>query len=87
MNDELNVFLKGLQTEINTNKDIELSIVVLCYHSANIIERFVEQLLNEVKELNITSELILVANYDKNSGDNTPSIAMQIAKNHHNVLC
>lgn len=63
-------------------QNIELSVVVLCYHSENIIEKFVLQLLNEVKELNVTYELVLVANYDKNSKDNTPLLAKQLAEEH-----
>ena len=66
-------------------KNIELSVVVLCYHSENIIEKFVEQLVNEITELNISFELVLVANYDKNSDDNTPVLAKQIAEKFPNI--
>ena len=38
--------------------------------------------MNEISELNISYELILVANYDKNSDDNTPVLAKQIAEKH-----
>jgi len=60
-------------------ESVELSVVVLCYHSENIIETFVQQLLNEIQELNISYELILVANFDKNSTDSTPQKAKAIA--------
>lgn len=71
-------------SEILSN--IELSVVVLCYHSENIIEKFVDQLFNEVTELAIPFELVLVANYDKNSDDNTPFLAKQIAKKYPNII-
>ncbi|MDB5227051.1 MAG: hypothetical protein JWN78_1244 [Bacteroidota bacterium] len=74
-----------MQEDINTNNDIELSVVVLCYNSANIIENFVEQLLNEVRDLNVVSELILVANYDKNSSEKTPELAHALAEKHSNI--
>ncbi len=64
---------------------IELSVVVLCYHSENIIEKFVEQLINEITDLNITYELVLVANYDKNSDDMTPNLANNLAKKYPNI--
>lgn len=63
-----------------SNENIELSVVVLCYHSENIIDKFVHQLINEITELNVTFELVLVANYDKNSTDNTPALARQLAE-------
>ena len=68
------------------NENIELSVVVLCYHSENIIERFVEQLLNEITELKTSFELILVANYDKNSEDNTPLLAKKLAEKNNNII-
>jgi glycosyltransferase involved in cell wall biosynthesis len=72
---------------VDTNKpeEIELSVVVLCYHSEDIIESFVEQLVNEIKELNISSELVLVANYDKNSTDNTPRLARNLSEKYNNI--
>lgn len=63
---------------MTSNENIELSVVVLCYHSENIIEKFVHQLINEVTELNVSFELVLVANYDKNSDDNTPVLAKKL---------
>jgi glycosyltransferase involved in cell wall biosynthesis len=65
------------------SEDIELSVVVLCYHSENIIEKFVEQLILELTELNVIYELVLVANYDKNSIDNTPVLAAQLAQKYN----
>jgi len=67
------------------NEPIELSVVVLCYHSENIIESFVTQLLNEITELQVSSELILVANYDKNTVDHTPAKVVELAKQHPNI--
>ena len=67
------------------SEDIELSVVVLCYHSENIIEKFVEQLILELTELNVIYELVLVANYDKNSVDNTPVLAAQLAQKYNSI--
>ncbi|HOY42001.1 MAG TPA: glycosyltransferase family 2 protein [Chitinophagales bacterium] len=67
------------------SEDIELSVVVLCYHSENIIEKFVEQLISELTELNVIYELVLVANYDKNSDDNTPVLAAQLAQKYNSI--
>ena len=67
------------------SEDIELSVVVLCYHSENIIEKFVEQLISELTELNVIYELVLVANYDKNSIDNTPVLAAQLAQKYNSI--
>lgn len=69
----------------NLFKNVELSVVVLCYHSENIIEKFVEQLNNEITELNISCELILVANYDKHSHDKTPALANELAKKYTTI--
>ena len=67
------------------SEDIELSVVVLCYHSENIIEKFVEQLISELTELNVIYELVLVANYDKNSDDNTPVLAAKLAQKYNSI--
>jgi len=59
---------------------IELSVVVLCYQSGDLIRKFVSQLRSEIISLNIPFELILVANYDIGVVDETPMIAKEIAK-------
>lgn len=61
-------------------KSIQLSVVVLCYQSGDLIRKFVTQLRNEILPLNLTFELILVANYDIGVRDETPSIAKEIAE-------
>lgn len=60
--------------------EIELSIVVLCYRTEDYIEGFVLQLENEVRQLNVSFELILVANYDVPGKDKTPEIVQDLAK-------
>lgn len=70
----------------DVTQHFELSVVVLCYHSENIIEKFVQQLINEITELNIPFELVLVANYDKNSDDKTPILANEIAKKFPDII-
>ena len=69
----------------NQIKNIELSVVVLCYHSETFVESFVDQLEKEIQSLDITYELVLVANYDKNSTDNTPQIVKEIAAKNKNL--
>jgi glycosyltransferase involved in cell wall biosynthesis len=73
------------RVETINNDMVELSVVVLCYHSEDIIESFVLQLLNEIRELNVSSELVLVANYDKNSTDNTLQIVRELASRYDNI--
>ncbi len=59
----------------------ELSVVVLCYRAGYYIQDFVAQLETELVESNIDFELILVANYEKGSNDNTPAIVTKLAEN------
>ena len=59
---------------------MELSVVVLCYQSGELIRKFVRQLKDEISPLNITFELVLVANYDTGTVDETPAIAMELAQ-------
>jgi glycosyltransferase involved in cell wall biosynthesis len=63
--------------QFNT-KNIELSVVVLCYKSHEFINEFCHQLLAELNTLKIPFEIILVANYDDDK-DDTPLIAQQLA--------
>jgi len=65
---------------ISENKPMELSVVVLCYQSGALIRQFIRQLRDEIVPLNITFELILVANYDAGVVDETPLIAQEVAK-------
>lgn len=69
----------------NQIENIELSVVILCYHSEIFIESFVHQIIQEISDLNITYELILVANYEKNSNDKTPEIVKKIAATYQNI--
>lgn len=59
----------------------ELSVVVLCYRAGYYIKDFVAQLEQELLEANIDFELILVANYEAGSQDDTPTIVSQLASN------
>lgn len=60
---------------------VELSIVLLCYKSEELLIPFVQQITDEMKQAEITNyELILVANYD-NEKDKTPLVAKEIGKN------
>jgi glycosyltransferase involved in cell wall biosynthesis len=58
----------------------DLSIIVLCYRAEDNIRSFVQQLIAEMITEGIDDyELILVANYEKNSSDKTPAIVLEIA--------
>lgn len=65
---------------MKSEEPIELSVVVLCYQSGELIRKFVAQLRNEIVPLKINFELILVANYDDGVADETPLIAAEIAR-------
>ncbi len=69
-----------------SNSEVELSVVVLCYRSESIIEQFVLQLINEIKELDITFELVLVANYDNDPADNTLFLLREIASRFKEIV-
>ncbi len=71
--------------EENQLKNIELSVVFLCYHSETFVESFVQQLEKELDALVVNYELVLVANYDKNSNDNTPQIIKEIASRNNKI--
>ncbi len=71
--------------EITQNKP-ELSVVVLCYKSGNMIVPFLEQMERELKEGGIHDyELVLVGNYFPNSGDTTPAIIRKLADNNPQI--
>lgn len=67
-----------MQTQSEKKPDI--SIVVLCYRSGEPIREFIDRIVLLMQKNNIPEyELILVANYLKNSDDTTPKIAAEIA--------
>ena len=57
----------------------DLSIILLCYRSEEAIHSYVEGLRTCLVELNISWEVILVANYLPGSDDCTPEVARDIA--------
>jgi len=64
----------------------ELSVVVLGYAAKKEIIPFVEKLLSIFQKNSIYDyELILVANYWPNTGDNTPEYVSELAKNTPNI--
>lgn len=71
---------------MNESTNIELSVVILCYQSGDLIRSFVNQLKGEIDHLNITYELVLVANYDQTAIDETPSIAAEVSKRNNHCL-
>jgi len=66
----------------------ELSIVVLCYRSGLEVSHFVEKTQEVLMKNNINDfELILVGNYFPESGDITPQVVKEIARNNEHIKC
>jgi len=59
----------------------ELSVVILCYHSADVVRDLVHQVERELEEAQIDFELILVGNYMPGDlKDPTPSVLKELAQ-------
>jgi len=65
---------------------IDLSIVVLCYHSGKTIVPFFYELEELLKELSVGYETVLVANDFAESKDETVSIVKELAKEYPHVI-
>lgn len=64
---------------------VELSIVLLCYRSEDLLYNFTKQIIEELEHENISSyEIVLVANYDS-AKDKTPEIARKISSEYEKV--
>ena len=58
----------------------ELSVVILCYHSAGIVRDLVAQIKRELEEAEVDYELVLVGNYTPgDTGDQTPAVLQELA--------
>jgi glycosyltransferase involved in cell wall biosynthesis len=64
---------------------IELSVIVLGYKSQDYLRIFCLQILEEVKKMGITFEIVLVANYDSDD-DITPKIALELQNQYAEVV-
>lgn len=64
---------------------VELSVVVLCYHSGKTILPIFDRLKKILEELNVEHEIILVANDFADSRDETIDIVNELARNHSNI--
>ena len=63
------------------NKAPELSVVILCYHSADVVRDLVAQVERELEEARVDYELVLVGNYlPGDTKDQTPSVRKELAK-------
>ena len=59
----------------------DISIVILCYRSNESIIPFINKVKSEIAKANISNyELVLVANYFENDGDETPNIVKKLEK-------
>lgn len=59
----------------------ELSVVILCYHAAEVARALVNQVEQELEETEIDYELILVGNFlPGDTQDQTPSVLQELAK-------
>jgi len=56
----------------------EFSIVILCYQAGDYIRTFTREVIEHVSGLGVDFELILVANYWDDVGDDTPRIAREL---------
>jgi glycosyltransferase involved in cell wall biosynthesis len=61
-------------------KQVELSIIVLCYMAEKQIVEFTKELKRTAEKLTDSFEIILVANYIEGSGDKTGMYVEEIAK-------
>ena len=58
----------------------ELSVVILCYHSADVVRILVAQVERELEEAKIDYELVLVGNYlPGDTTDPTPAVLKELA--------
>lgn len=61
-------------------RSLELSVVILCYRAGNSAREFVPRIIKTLKNAKIINyEVILTANYHKNSADITPKVAADLA--------
>ena len=67
-------------------KNIDISIVILCYKSGKEIIKFIESIYSRGNERKIEFEVILVANYWPNENDITPALVNKYAINKNNCL-
>ena len=59
----------------------ELSVVILCYHSADVVRDLVAQVERELEEARIDYELVLVGNFmPGDTKDRTPEVLKDLAK-------
>ena len=59
----------------------ELSVVILCYHSADVVRDLVAQVEREMEEAGIDYELVLVGNYlPGDVKDQTPAVLKELAQ-------
>lgn len=59
----------------------ELSVVILCYHSADVVRDLVAQVERELEEAQIDYELVLVGNFmPGDTKDRTPEVLKDLAK-------
>jgi glycosyltransferase involved in cell wall biosynthesis len=61
------------------NKEIDLSIVILCYRSGETIREFAKMAESIAKKLTSDYEMILVGNYLEGSDDNTKEVVQSLA--------
>lgn len=64
----------------------ELSVVLLCYREGERIRTVVSTLIEILDKERCSYELILVANYDPNVTDATPSIAKAVAQGNSRII-
>ena len=61
------------------SKNVELSIVILCYRSGESIIPFAKEVKSLASKLSNSYEIVLVGNYVEGAQDNTKEIVLQLA--------
>ena len=65
----------------------ELSVVILCYHTADVVRDLVFQVKRELEEAKVDYELVLVGNYlPGDTKDQTPAVLKALAENNPRLV-
>ena len=63
----------------------ELSVIILCYREEEYVPQILASVETEVRQLGVSYDIILVANYVAGSADRSPEIASQMARENGRV--
>ena len=69
----------------SSNSPVFFSLVILCYRAEEGIIPFIEKVHRLLDQYQFNWEMILVANYHKDSGDRTPEVCLNLKKRLRNI--